>query len=87
MNAVPAAFVAMNELPVSEVAPVPPRVIGSVPVVSERATPSEEVAINAGIAVPPVMLARMLFATAVVPKAVVMAVEPEPVVTPERVMV
>ena len=45
-----------------------------------------EVAMNCGMAVPLVLLARMELGTAVVPNAVVIAVVPEPVVTPEMVM-
>ena len=69
-------------MPEYEARPVPPRVRARVPVVSESATPREEVAMNAGTAVPPVLFARMELATAVVPNAVTL--EPLLVTAPER---
>ena len=44
------------------VVPVPPRLIASVPVVSESAMPSDDVAITVGTADPPVAFAQSEFA-------------------------
>ena len=48
--------------PVKVVAPVPPRAAWSVPVVSEIAIPSDDVAIAVAFAVPPVALPTREFA-------------------------
>lgn len=51
VRAVPALLETMIELGEKVVAPVPPRVTARVPVVSEIATPSDEVAIQLGLPV------------------------------------
>ena len=66
-----------------DVRPVPPRLTARVPVVSERATPREEVAMKDGTAEPLVLFIRTELATAVEPNEVVLVL-PVVVTTPER---
>lgn len=82
--------------PVMVVAPVPPRETVSVPVVSDMAIPSVDVAIATGVAVLPVLLPISEFAASVAsipsvtlfdPMAVVIEVAPLPDTSPESVMV
>ncbi len=57
-SALPSAFEYRRRLPVIDWRPVPPRASASVPVVSESAMPSDEVAITVGTAAPPVAFAQ-----------------------------